>query len=225
MLGQTSGELLSIALVPWIIVPLTSMRPWLRHPAARGPGVPGRPAGRAPSPVSAVAIALCSGLNAASTIAAVIPCGLYILTRPGSAIKGRMLAWWLPAVALVTVSWSVPLLLLSRYGVSIVPYTESVQVTASTTSLVNILRGTENWVGYQSASGVPSRALAFGIDTGVVQAILAGALAALGVAGLARRDMPGAPVPALAGARRHRGDRARVRQRPGQPAGGPAGRR
>ena len=137
-----------------------------------------------------MAIALCSGLNAASAIVAIIPCGWYILTRPGAATRGRMLAWWLPAVALITVSWSVPLLLLSRYGVSIVPYTESVQVTASTTSLVNILRGTENWVGYQSTSGVPSRAVAFGIGTGVVQATLAGALAALGLAGLARRDMP-----------------------------------
>jgi arabinofuranan 3-O-arabinosyltransferase len=101
-----------------------------------------------------------------------------------------MLAWWLPAAALVTVSWAVPLLLLSRYGVSIVPYTESAQVTVTTTSLVNILRGTENWIGYQSTSGVPSRLLAFDIGTGILQATLAGTLAALGLAGLARSDMP-----------------------------------
>jgi len=198
--GQTSGELLPIALVPWIIVPLTSMRPW--RPGPDGPGSAdsggadsgggrARAGARARAVArSAVAIALCSGLNAASAIAAVVPCGWYILTRPGAATKGRMLAWWLPAAALITVSWSVPLLLLSRYGVSIVPYTESVQVTSTTTSLVNILRGTENWIGYQSAGGVPNRPLAFGIGTGVVQATLAGGLAALGLAGLAHRDMP-----------------------------------
>jgi arabinofuranan 3-O-arabinosyltransferase len=188
--GQTSGELLPITLVPWIIVPLTSMRPWLLATSGTGAGR-GRAASRARAVArSAVAIALCSGLNAASTLAAVVPCGWYILTRPGAATRGRMLAWWLPAAALVTVSWSVPLLLLSRYGVSIVPYTESAQVTATTTSLVNILRGTENWIGYQSTSGVPTRLLAFDIGTGVLQATLAGALAALGLAGLARRDMP-----------------------------------
>jgi len=188
--GQTSGELLPIALVPWIIVPLTSMRPWRPGPRSPG-GRRGQPASRASAVArSALAIALCSGLNAASTIAAVIPCGWYILTRPGAATKGRLLAWWLPAVALITVSWSVPLLLLSRYGVSIVPYTESVQVTATTTSLVNILRGTENWIGYQSVSGIPTRPLAFGMGTGVLQATLAGLLAALGLAGLARRDLP-----------------------------------
>ncbi|HEY6792625.1 MAG TPA: alpha-(1-_3)-arabinofuranosyltransferase family protein, partial [Trebonia sp.] len=188
--GQTSGELLPVSLVPWIVVPLTSMRPWLSGPAGPGTGR-GRTASRARAVArSAVAIALCSGLNAASTFAAVVPCGWYILTRPGIATRGRLVAWWLPAAALITVSWSVPLLLLSRYGVSIVPYTESTQVTATTTSLVNILRGTENWIGYQSTSGVPNRPLAFGIGTGVLQATLAGALAALGLAGLARRDMP-----------------------------------
>jgi arabinofuranan 3-O-arabinosyltransferase len=188
--GQTSGELLPISVVPWIVLPLTSMRPWLSGPAGPGTGR-GRTASRARAVArSAVAIALCSGLNAASTFAAVVPCGWYILTRPGTATRGRLLAWWLPATALITVSWSVPLLLLSRYGVSIVPYTESTQVTATTTSLVDILRGTENWIGYQSTSGVPNRPLAFGIDTGVVQATLAGALAALGLAGLARRDLP-----------------------------------
>jgi arabinofuranan 3-O-arabinosyltransferase len=188
--GQTSGELLPITLAPWIIVPLTSMRPWLSATSDTGAG-----RGRIPSRAravarSALAIALCSGLNAASTLAAIVPCGWYILTRPGTATRGRMLAWWLPAAALVTVSWAVPLLLLSRYGVSIVPYTESAQVTATTTSLVNILRGTENWIGYQSTGGVPSRLLAFDIGTGILQATLAGTLAALGLAGLARSDMP-----------------------------------
>ena len=49
---------------------------------------------------------------------------------------------------LATCWWSVPLVLLSRYGVSILPYTESAAVTTSVTSLSDILRGTENWVSY-----------------------------------------------------------------------------
>ena len=140
---------------------------------------------------SAVAVALCSGMNAASTAAVLVPVIIYILTRRGGVSRIRMLAWWVPAAALVTVSWFVPLLLLSRYGVSIVPFTESGQVTSTTTSLLNIFRGTESWIGYQATNGQPGRPLAFDIATGILQAtILTGLLAALGLAGLARSDMP-----------------------------------
>ena len=64
MIGQTSGEFLPMAMMPWIIVPLTDMRPV----GAAAPG-PGRapPAGHRAVARSAVAVALCSGMNAAST--------------------------------------------------------------------------------------------------------------------------------------------------------------
>jgi arabinofuranan 3-O-arabinosyltransferase len=231
MLGQTSGEFLPMALLPWIIVPLADSGAWT---GTGGAVFRARAVAR-----SAVAAALCSGMNAASTIAVLVPVVLYILTRrghgglaphagghrgvvprgqmgPGRGFCGqapgghgglaphagghrgvvprgqaqlRMLAWWLPAVALVTSSWSVPLVLLSKYGVSIVPFTESAQVTSSTTSLLNILRGTENWIGYQATSGQPGRPLAFLLATGVLPAVLTGLLAALGLAGLVHREM------------------------------------
>jgi arabinofuranan 3-O-arabinosyltransferase len=187
MLGQTSGEFLPMAMLPWIIIPLTDSAAWIPGAAAteataagRGPTVSrARAVAR-----SAVAAALCSGMNAASTVAVLVPVVIYILTRPGAWTKARMLAWWLPAVALVTSSWSIPLVLLSKYGVSIVPFTESAQVTSTTTSLLNILRGTESWIGYQTTSGQPDRPLAFLLATGVLPAVLTGLLAALGLAGL-----------------------------------------
>src|SRR5581483_134448 len=101
-----------------------------------------------------------------------------------------MLAWWIPAVVLVTCSWSVPLVLLSRYGISVVPYTESAQVTSSSTSLLNIFRGTENWVSYLVVNGLYWRPIAFQLATGVLPALLTGLLAALGLAGLVRREIP-----------------------------------
>ena len=194
MLGQTSGEFLPMALMPWIIIPLTDMRPWIADDSATAGTRAGRRA-RAVSRVrviarSAVAVGLCSGMNAASAIAVLVPCVSYILTRPGARTRVRMLAWWLPAVAAATSSWSIPLVLLSKYGVSIVPYTESAQVTSSTTSLLNILRGTENWIGYQVTNGQPDRPLAFLLATGVLPAVLTGLLAALGLAGLAHRRIP-----------------------------------
>jgi arabinofuranan 3-O-arabinosyltransferase len=197
MLGQTSGEFLPMALLPWIILPLTDSAAWI--PGADGIGADGigaTAAGRYGTVSraravarSAVAVALCSGMNAASTAAVLVPVVIYILTRPGARTKARMLAWWLPAVALVTSSWSIPLVLLSKYGVSIVPFTESAQVTSTTTSLLNILRGTESWIGYQTTNGQPDRPLAFLLATGVLPAVLTGLLAALGLAGLVSREI------------------------------------
>ena len=66
-----------------------------------------------------------------------------------------MLAWWAPAVVLATCWWAVPLLLLGKYGVSFLPYTESAAVTTSVTSLWNILRGTEDWISYLVVNGQP----------------------------------------------------------------------
>ena len=136
-----------------------------------------------------------------------------------------MLAWWLPAVALVTSSWSIPLVLLSKYGVSIVPFTESAQVTSSTTSLLNIFRGTESWIGYQATNGQPGRPLAFQLATGVLPAVLTGLLAALGLAGLVHRGIRERRFLLWSAARRRRDHLARLREQPGQPAGRPAHRR
>ena len=188
IVGHMSGEFLPMAMLPWILVPLADMRPWLN-----GKGDAGRepPATRARAVArSAAAVALCSGMNAASAVAVLVPVLVYILTRRGAWPKIRMLAWWLPAVALVTCSWSVPLVLLSRYGVSVVPYTESAQVTSSATSLLNIFRGTEIWVSYLIVNGPPWWPLAFQISTEVMPTLFTGLLAALGLAGLVHRKIP-----------------------------------
>jgi arabinofuranan 3-O-arabinosyltransferase len=179
IIGVTSGEFLPMAIMPWIMIPLTDKRPWTGKNLAARARVTAQ---------SAVAVALCSGMNAASAVAVFLPVLVYILTRPGRRI--RMLAWWVPAVALVTASWTIPLVLLGRYGVSVVPYTESAQVTTSSTSLLNIFRGTENWVGYLVVNGQIWRPLAFQLATGITTTVLTGLLAALGLAGLTHRQLP-----------------------------------
>src|SRR5262249_14601008 len=68
--------------------------------------------------------------------------------------------------------------------------TESAQVTASSTSLLNVFRGTEDWVGYLVVNGQNWRPLAFQIATDLVPALLLGVFAAVGLAGLTRRDLP-----------------------------------
>ena len=195
-----------MALMPWIIVPLTDMRLWIPDDSAARRNQAGRRRARRARAIarSAVAVGLCSGMNAASTMAVLVPCVIYILTRPGARARIRMLAWWVPAVAVAASSWSIPLVLLSKYGVSIVPYTESAQVTSSTTSLLNILRGTENWIGYQVTNGQPDRPLAFLLATGVLPAVLTGLLGRARPGRVGPPPDPGAAVPAVVAARRRR---------------------
>ena len=129
-------------------------------------------------------------MNAASVIAVLVPVPIYILTRRGAVPRIRMLAWWALAVAVVSCLWSVPLVLLSRYGVSVVPYTESAQVTSLATSLLNIFRGTETWVSYLVVNGLTWWPLGFQIATEeALPILLTGLLAALGLAGLVHRDI------------------------------------
>jgi arabinofuranan 3-O-arabinosyltransferase len=176
LLGEYSGEWLPQAVLPWILVPLTD--------AATPQGRRGRAAIR-----SAVAVALCSGINAACTAAALVPVVIYILTRP-RAVRWRLLAWWVPAVVLATIWWSVPLVLFAKYGVSFLPYTESAAATTSVTSLDHALRGTENWISYLVVNGQAWWLVGYRIANQALPALLSGLVTALGLAGLVRRQMP-----------------------------------
>lgn len=174
MVGELSGGFLPMAMLPWILLPLVTA----------SQGAHNRPVLIARS---AVAVALCGGVNATSVLGVLLPPAIYLLTRPAG-IRWRLLAWWIPAVLLVTAWWSVPLVLLSKYGVSPVPYTESAATTTATTSLSNVLRGTSNWLGYLESYGVPWWPLAFRISTGALASLATGVIAGFGLGGLIRRD-------------------------------------
>ncbi len=181
-LGEYSGEFLPEAMLPWILLPLVGA-----DLTASG-GRRARAAAR-----SATAVALCGGINASATAAVLVPAVICILTRPGRRL--RILAWWVPAIVLAIVWWSVPLVLLGKYGVSFLPYTEAASATTSVTSLSNTLRGTENWVTYLVVNGQPWWPLGFRIATQELPTLLTGLLAALGLAGLIRRGPSGQYVP------------------------------
>lgn len=179
LLGEYSGEYLPQAVAPWIIIPLAGV--------ALDDGTKRR-LGRAAAR-SAVAVALCSGINAACTVAALAPAVVYLLTRP-AALRWRLLSWWAPAVLLATLWWSIPLVLLQKYGFSFLPYTESAATTTSTTSLDQVLRGTENWISYLVVDGQPWWQVGYRIAVGALPTLLTGLVAGLGLTGLIRRRMP-----------------------------------
>jgi arabinofuranan 3-O-arabinosyltransferase len=182
LLGYDSAQVLPAAMLPWILTPLVLA-------VQAGPDASaGRRARLAAQ--SAVAVALCSGVNAAATVAVLVPAVIYLLAVPRPAPRWRILAWWIPAVLLATLWWVYPLLLLGRYGVSFLPYTESAQTTTAVTSLFNSLRGTEDWLAQLVSDGQPWLPDGYRISTEALPTILTGLIAGLGLAGLVSRRMP-----------------------------------
>lgn len=172
VLGPSSIETWPAALAPWVLVPLVvgirSGRPWLQ--AAR----------------SALAVGCVGGVNAVAT-AAVLPLGLlWLLMAPQGPRRRALLLWWPPLVVVATLWWLVPLLLLGGYSPPFLDHIESAATTSSTATLLDALRGTTAWVprvSWQTVAGG-------GLLTQPMLVVNVLVLVALGVAGLARRDLP-----------------------------------
>jgi arabinofuranan 3-O-arabinosyltransferase len=178
LLGVLSAQFLPAAMLPWVLLPLA------------GPAIRGRRGHARAAAQSAAAVAACGGTNASAMIPVLVAAVIFLLARSRPARPWRILAWWVPAVVLATAWWSVPLVLLDKYGVSFLPYTESAAVTTSATSLWNVLRGTEDWTSYLVVNGQPFYQLAYKVATDAVLTLFTGLIAGLGLAGLIRRGLP-----------------------------------
>lgn len=173
VVGSTSAAALPGAFLPWVLLPLTNEQYSARVAALR----------------SALVIPFMGGVNAAATLASLLPVGLYLLTRTPGPRQRRLIAWWVPGVILATAWWVIPLLLLGVHGENFLPYVESSQTTTATLSATEALRGAGNWVAYLNF-GEAWLPAGWSVAASVI-VILSSALAAgLGLAGLARRDMP-----------------------------------
>ncbi len=141
-------------------------------------------------------VACMGGVNAASTLAALVLPGLYILTRPsraqdpaGTRRRWILLGWEIVAVLLATAWWLVPLLYQGKYGFNFLPYIEQAINTTQTTSADALLRGAGNWVAYLNF-GVPWLTAGSVMVAYVWPVAAASVAAGTGLAGLARRDLP-----------------------------------
>ncbi|MFE7272091.1 alpha-(1-_3)-arabinofuranosyltransferase family protein [Streptomyces sp. NPDC057623] len=173
VVGSTSAAALPGALLPWVLLPLTDERYAARVAALR----------------SALVIPFMGGVNAASTLASLLPVGLYLLSRPPGPRQRKLIGWWVPGVLLATAWWVIPLLLLGTYGENFLPYVESSQTTTETMSATEALRGGGNWVAYLhfGEAWLPA---GWAVASAVVVIVCSALAAGLGLAGLARRDMP-----------------------------------
>nr|WP_255695743.1 alpha-(1->3)-arabinofuranosyltransferase family protein [Corynebacterium sp. CNCTC7651] len=161
-LTAISSEAWPVALVPWTLVPLVGKRP---NVAA-----------------AIVPVALMGGVNAAATIAACVPAGLYLLWRR----EVRRAAVFTAGAAAVSAWWIGPLLVLGRYSPPFTEFIESAGVTTAWLNPVEILRGTTSWSPFVDAE----RVAGFLLVAEPTFVLATCAVAALGLAGLARGDMP-----------------------------------
>lgn len=175
-IGPISVETLPYCLSPWVLLPLvTGAREGsTRKAAAR----------------SAVAVFCMGAVNAAAVLAALPPAVLWLLTRTRGPRRTSLIRWWVGAVILATSWWVVPLALLGKYSPPFLDYIENSSITTSVTSLVEVLRGTSDWVAYVIGAQGPTWPLGSALLTTGVVILYTVVVMAGGVVGLLRRDLP-----------------------------------
>ena len=176
-IGVLSVEVLPFAVAPWVLIPLVSV-------------AGGRLTPRRGAALSGIAVLVAGGVNAVAT-AAVLPLGAWwILTRFRGRARLALLGWWAAAVALATLWWAVPLLLLGRYSPPFLDWIESSSVTTLITSPDTVLRGASQWVAYVVEPGGPTWPGGWALVTTPVLILASGIVAAVGLAGLSLRSTP-----------------------------------
>jgi len=191
VIGSTSAAVLPGVLAPWAVLPLVPVVVTRTGSsgASRLSGQGWRAIVRAAAR-SGVVVLCMGGVNATSTLDVLLLPGLFILTYArGRRLVALGLAWGAAVVA-ATLWWTVPLLLQGKYAFDFLPYVEQAATTTSTTNAATILRGAGNWTAYLNL-GSPWLPAGWAMVTEPAAILAAGAAAALGLAGLARRSLPG----------------------------------
>ncbi|MCE4266495.1 DUF3367 domain-containing protein [Rhodococcus globerulus] len=182
-LGSISSETLPMMLAPWVLLPVI----WAFHPV-RLSGSPDyhKRAQWKLAAQSGLAVALMGSINAIATAAACLVAVIWWLSHKPNRAWLTFTAWWALFVALGTLWWIVPLLLLGKVSPPFLDYIESAGVTTQWASLAEILRGTDSWTPFVS----PERIAGAVLVTQPAAVVATGLVAAAGLAGLCMRSMP-----------------------------------
>ncbi|GAA5105821.1 alpha-(1-_3)-arabinofuranosyltransferase [Haloechinothrix salitolerans] len=177
-IGPVSAEMLPAVMLPWVMLPLVNVDRI------------GSP--RKAAALSALAVLCMGGVNGAAVVMALVLPGLWLLTRRWTREHVRLFAWWAGSVTLAALWWFLPLLLLGQYSLPFIDYVESSANTTSPTSLLQVLRGTNQWVAYvyEGTAWWPSGYLL--VDNPVLMLATA-LLATVAVFGLLRPGLPERP--------------------------------
>ncbi len=175
-LGPISSESAPALLAPAILLPLV----------LAGQGRIGH---RRAAALSALAVLCCGGVNATATAFAVVPAGLWLVTRQ-QWWRVPLAWWWAASVAAASAWWAVPLLVLGRYSPPFLDWIESSDTVTRTISLLDDLRGTSHWLGHLVTQAGPWWNAGFDLVAGPWLVVGTALAAAIGLAGLALRGLP-----------------------------------
>ena len=172
-LGGISSEAQPVLLTPLILAPL-------------GAATAGRIAPRRAAAISGLAILLCGGVNATATLLAIVPAGVWLVTRTGW-WRRRLTWWWGLAVICATAWWAVPLLLLGRYSPPFLDWIENARMVSSPIDLLDVVRGTTHWLGHLLTAQGPWWPAGYELVSSPGLVLATAVVAAAGLAGLALR--------------------------------------
>lgn len=166
----TSVEVWPMALAPWVLWPLVDPRPkplWWRVG------------------ISALAVALCGGVNAVATGAVLILPAVWFLTRSLSRRTLVTALAWLAGAIVAMAWWLGPLVLLGRFSPPFLDWIESAALTSSTASPFETLRGTSAWLGFLATRLGPEWPGGWSYTTQPALIVATTLVAGLGLVGLA----------------------------------------
>ena len=98
--------------------------------------------------------------------------------------------WWLGAVALASAWWMLPLLVLGRYSPPFLDYIETSAAVVGPLGWTNVARGADHWVSYVFVGGQPWWPGSYELSTDALLVAATGLVAAAGLWGLTRPEMP-----------------------------------
>ena len=173
--GINTAALHPGVLLPWVMIPLVK-------------GCKGGSTLRAAA-LSGLAVLFMGGVNAADTIDVLIMPVIFLLTRHPSLRRRSLTGWWVVCVGLATMWWLIPLFFLGKYGFNFLPYTEQSSTTTSTMSAAAVLQGSGDWVAYLKLGKQLWDPGGSALVTLPIAIIGASTAAAVGLFGLARRDL------------------------------------
>ncbi len=171
-----SGGILSTILLPWALLPLVRIK-------RVGTSLPKAAA------LSGVAVLFMGGINAITVLAVLFAPFIWILTRKDNTARLKLAGWWLLAMAMATIWYVGALLLQGVYGFDFLPYTETAHDTNFITSLGEVMRGGGQWISLQVIHGIWTPP-GWYFENDSMAIVATALLAALGIWGLSRNDMP-----------------------------------